>query len=54
MEHSGNVRGSCESMEDSLIGTLTPGALSVGFAMEQEVFGVFPGKNCLVSTVDIC
>lgn len=37
-----------------LIRALTPGALSVGFAMEQEVFGIFPGKNSLVSTVDIC
>lgn len=51
MEHNSDARGSCEL--EKIHWSLTSGALPMGFAMEQAVLEVFPGKTILVRTVDI-
>lgn len=51
MEHNGDARDSCEL--EKIPRSLTSGALPMGFAMEQAVLSVFPGKTDLVRTADI-
>lgn len=51
MEHNSDARDSCDAREDSLVPHSR--GLACGFAMEQVVFGVFPGKNILVRTSEM-